>query len=620
MYPCPTEDCTFKAIRKDNLRQHRIQVHGQMPQTQLTDLVTPKQIDDSKHEDGSYGASASALPDISEDGGHSWESKIFLQAATTGDLPVIKALLADSIDVNLRAGDGSSALHCAARAGHTAAVDLLLQRGSDVNATNSKQRSPLHEALLGQSLETAKLLLRNGACLDVSDISKKCLAWSGDADIVKICLDHLSNKGPRNFMYDTLIAASRDGQDNTVKALLPLFGRPSSPGGIERPFAFTAWENYQYSRTFDPTQSRPRSKLTRFTPLHVSAAKGHWQIVQMLVDYGADINQSFNKVNALHLASARGHVETVRYMLSLPGMLVMCKRAGYGPTPLHSAAVIGRADIVKLFLSRPDIDINSTTWKGRTPLHEAVSSGHLRVVELLLQHPHINVRLEELCGHTPLRLAAFRNHLEIADLLLNHEDMKATSKAKSHVLRQEPIDQAEIMKRILAHEDFHNVNVAERFMDDCKGCLLTGTIHSGHYACVQLILNHPDIDVNLRSGYYDDTPLLVASEVGNIDIVKLLLQHKDIDVNKHNLLGKTALQTAGKKGHADIVDLLRKHSAIDHDATTTPPDSPGANNANHLSVPQPHVEELSDHGLESKPYSFLDEYMEDLNGSGAMSE
>jgi ankyrin repeat protein len=103
-------------------------------------------------------------------------------------------------------------------------------------------------------------------------------------------------------------------------------------------------------------------------------------------------------------------------------------------------------------------------------------------------------------------------------------------------------------------------------------------------------------------------------------MVKLLLQHKDIDVNKQNLWGKTALQTAGKKGHADIVDLLRKHGATDHDATTTSPGSPGANNANHLSVPQPHVEELSDHGLESRPYSFLDEYMEDLNGSGAMSE
>jgi ankyrin repeat protein len=623
MYICPMEDCTFKATRKDNLRQHCIQVHKELPQTKLTALALLKPSDGSKYEDGAPGASASASQDISEDVGYSWESKIFLQAATTGDLAVIKASLTDSIDVNLRAGDGSSALHCAARAGHTAVIDLLLQGGSDINATNSKQRSPLHEALLGQSLETTKLLLRNGAYLDASDVSERCLAWSGDANIVRICLDHLSDKAPKDLMYNTLIAASRDGQDNTVKALLPLFGRSSTGSGdIERPFAFGAWENYQYSRTFEPTQSRPLSKLTRFTPLHVAAAKGHWQIVQILVDYGADINQSFKKVTALHLASARGHVETVRYILSLPGILLMCTHAGEGSTPLHSAAVIGRADIVKLLLSHADIDINinSTTRKRRTPLHEAVSSGHLRVVELLLQHERTNAKLKEFYGHTPLRLAAFGMHLEIANLLLNHEDMKATSKAKSQVLPQEPIDQAEIMKRILTHEDFHNVNEAERYLEDSKGCLLTGAIHNGYYACVQLILNHPDIDVNLRSGYFNETPLLVASEIGNIEIVKLLLQHKDIDINIQSWKRKTALQAAGKKGHADIVDLLRKHGAIDHDATTTPPGSSGADNANHSSVPQPHVEELSDHGLESRPYSFLDEYMEDLNGSGAMSE
>jgi ankyrin repeat protein len=220
-----------------------------------------------------------------------------------------------------------------------------------------------------------------------------------------------------------------------------------------------------------------------------------------------------------------------------------------------------------------------------------------------------------------------------------------------------PVNPLEILKRLLAHQDFRDVNVAVGYGGFAakKETLLKAMILHGHDDCVQLLWNHPNIDVNLIDGIWDDTPLMVASTVGRIEMVKLLLQHKDIDINKESYqrvtalvyasrignieivklllqhanidinkknfwTGKTVLQMAEEKGHENVVHLLREHGAIDHDVTTTPPGSPGVDNANSHAVPEPHLEEVSDHELESQPYSFLDEYMEDLDGSEAMDE
>jgi ankyrin repeat protein len=752
-------ECGFTASRKDNLRQHCLKIHKLVPGTQLTIADDQKELETSKHMIVPEGALSPKPANRSHGDQHLWTSKLFLQAATTGNLAVVAASLDDGIDVNLRADDGSSALHCAARAGHIDVVQVLLQANSDIGVENLKRRSPLHEALLSQSLGIVKLLLRRGACLDPSSVvTKNCLAWSGHPEILKACLDHLSTKPPKHFMYSILIAASRDGQDSSVKALLPLFGGSSTgSGSMKREFNFVDWEHYRYSQVPGVTQVVPSHRLTRFTPLQVAAAKGHLCIIQTLVNHGADISQGFKGITALHMASQYGHVEVVRYLISLPEVKVNCERDGDGDTPLHRAAAYGKVDVLKLLLNHPDVDVNSSTSMKRTPLHEASSSGYLQVVELLLKHPDVDVNsptsmkrtplheasssgylqvvelllkhpdvdvnsptsmkrtplleasssghlqvvelllshpdidmkpltdngetplhaasssgylrvvelllqdqrtnaiLKDSTGHTPLQYAACGGHLRTVEALLNHEHVEAAPK-KAQIIQGGSVNPLQVLKRLLAHQDFRDidVNVTVKVGYHEIGSLLKAMIREGHGDCVQLLLNHPNIDVNLTDGVWDDPPLIVASRTGNIEMVNLLLQHKDIDVNKEScqegtplltasLTGDieivklllqhkdidinketgwdlTALQTARTIGHANVVHLLLEHGATDHDVSTTPLGSPGVENANSHAVPEPHLEEVSDNELEIQPYSFLDECMEDLDGSEALDE
>lgn len=89
------------------------------------------------------------------------------------------------------------------------------------------------------------------------------------------------------------------------------------------------------------------------TPLHTAAGKGEYDIVQQLIEEGADINQR---------ADAGG--------IS-------------GATPLHVAAANGRTEVVKLLIvKRADIDAVSSN--KATPLYFAIAKGHPEVVKLLI--------------------------------------------------------------------------------------------------------------------------------------------------------------------------------------------------------------------------------------------
>ena len=53
------------------------------------------------------------------------------------------------------------------------------------------------------------------------------------------------------------------------------------------------------------------------TPLHLAAARGHLEVVRMLVEAGAKKDQQTKDdgSTALHFASARGHLHVVRFLV-----------------------------------------------------------------------------------------------------------------------------------------------------------------------------------------------------------------------------------------------------------------------------------------------------------------
>ncbi|XP_032114093.1 ankyrin repeat domain-containing protein 16 isoform X3 [Sapajus apella] len=86
------------------------------------------------------------------------------RAAVTGQDEAIRFLVSElGIDVDVRATSTHlTALHYAAKEGHTSTIQTLLSFGADINSKDEKNRSALHLACAGQHLACAKFLLQSG--------------------------------------------------------------------------------------------------------------------------------------------------------------------------------------------------------------------------------------------------------------------------------------------------------------------------------------------------------------------------------------------------------------------------------------------------------------------------
>jgi len=131
-----------------------------------------------------------------------------------------------------------------------------------------------------------------------------------------------------------------------------------------------------------------------YTPLHWAAVQAHWDVLEVLVESGADVNAvGWDGGTPLHLASHHDRPDMIRLLLDEGADLTI--RNQWGRTPLHVAARRNCDLVAALLLSR-GADPNATTKEGWTPLHVAQMAGHPRVRDLLLTHGAAPDRMDEM--------------------------------------------------------------------------------------------------------------------------------------------------------------------------------------------------------------------------------
>lgn len=81
------------------------------------------------------------------------------------------------------------------------------------------------------------------------------------------------------------------------------------------------------------------------------------------------------------------------------------------------------------------------------------------------------------------------------------------------------------------------------------------------YKCIELLLSQPDIDVNKLSEWKDgmETALMRAVRRGDLSSVKYILQHPNVDVNIKNSKGRTALDLAKERNYQKIPAMIKSY-------------------------------------------------------------
>ncbi|KAH9298698.1 hypothetical protein KI387_030380, partial [Taxus chinensis] len=154
--------------------------------------------------------------------------------------------------------------------------------------------------------------------------------------------------------------------------------------------------------------------------LHVAAAAGNLRLVRIL----AGIEPSLTGVNGgdeegwtpLHSAVSSGRDDVVEALLQAGADVSIANNGGR--TALHYAASKGRLKIAQVLISH-GAKINQKDKFGCTPLHRAASAGHPELCEMLIEEG-ADVDATDKTGQTPLMHAVICNDKQVALLLVRN--------------------------------------------------------------------------------------------------------------------------------------------------------------------------------------------------------
>ncbi|XP_017884072.1 uncharacterized protein LOC108627375 [Ceratina calcarata] len=148
-----------------------------------------------------------------------------------------------------------------------------------------------------------------------------------------------------------------------------------------------------------------------FTPMHEAALNDDLEIMKLLMDKGARIE---NQYKLLCIAAKMASIEFVELLV----VMDVNGRDTDGSTAIHSCVLRHpiNYEILKLLIVN-GANINARNNYRRTALHEAVRAKDVNVVKLLLDY-NADVNCEDVDGTTPLYTSTVSGAVEICKLLV----------------------------------------------------------------------------------------------------------------------------------------------------------------------------------------------------------
>ena len=440
---------------------------------------------------------------------------------------------------------------------HDEIIQLLSERGAQVDDDDRFEDEMLDEpALITASMNgnsnVVKLLLEHGA--------KKHLGWALTEAILKEhdeIIQLLSERGAQvdnddrldYFMLDEppLVTASISGNTNIVKLLLE-HGAKKHLGwalteAIKHKHIEVTKVLLEHGVSVDEISDDDRTPLIEVkenlqTALILACQKGNTDVIQLLLNNGAQVNAEISERFAIVEASKNGHTEAIKLLL---------KHGAKLQTALIEASRNGHAEVVKLLLEK-GARVNVQDSNGRSALITASENSHIAVVRILFEHNAL-VNWQDNDGQSALMLACQNGHIQIIKMLLGHDARinLQDNGGLSALMKASYSGHTQIAQLLIQNGAFVN-------QQSSKGSsALYCASSSGHTEVVKLLLQHDS-----NSSLYDNngrSALIIASRNGHYEVVRLLLKHGD-QVDQQDNDGVTALMLASQEGHTKLVELL----------------------------------------------------------------
>ncbi|KAK8839044.1 hypothetical protein M9Y10_032510 [Tritrichomonas musculus] len=497
------------------------------------DLIQPKEINSDTFftlckKDYFYLANAVLLSDKnvinlrskseSENPNPSEKTPLYI-ACKKGNFEIVQLLVEnEAIDVNMKSIKKMSSekreltpLYAAIKSGNMKIVQLLLDhKNIDINMKSifgKSQLTPLYSAIESNYIDIVRLLIERK---DI-DINIKSLEFEVDYD--EYTTEYYKEITP-------LYTAIELKKFEIVKLLLE-----------NKNIYINAPVNIRIERQRDFDEERLETSIKEETALYKAVSDHSNEIVKLLL--------SQEKINVNASLKMTENNELV------------CEK-----TVLQRAVDDKNHEIAKLLLNNKSIDVNAKLMDPPTKPEKDIWDQHEIENIKVSNKEHFDeagysaISTRHIDEKTLLSIAVDNDDVEMVSILLGNENIdinaKSTMKHYKHFINDKGEEEEE-----KKHEMFTPLYFA---------------VEKENVQIVQLLVNHKNIDVNLKSTFYlwtckkeektidkEETALHNAVSKGNLDIIKLLLGNKSIDINIVDKQGKKPIELSNKK---EVISLF----------------------------------------------------------------
>ncbi|KAK1837982.1 ankyrin repeat protein, partial [Colletotrichum chrysophilum] len=178
--------------------------------------------------------------------------------------------------------------------------------------------------------------------------------------------------------------------------------------------------NFNILKLMLDTRSRETTAvITRDTCL-AAAACGDLESLRVLSDHLLPdlVDPMWESIGIFYRSAEDGDVNRIKHLLSIN--IPPDTKDTFGRTPLWVAADYGQEEVVRLLVSRPEVDVNSLSVSGQSPLFWPSAEGYENVVSLLL-FAGAKPDLVDCGGETAISMARRNGHERVVSLLLNSQ-------------------------------------------------------------------------------------------------------------------------------------------------------------------------------------------------------
>ena len=487
------------------------------------------------------------------------------QAQTANDSEEIKDIKKMNCTKKTYVGGVVMPLHCACINPNTAILEHMLNVSQEYQACDDQMRKPVHYAACSSSPANLKKLVEKNVDTRDTDMHKNsplnyaCQAGRPE-NVEYLCEDGRSIIGAKNKEgYGAVHFAARYNNLDCLKILIEKgqADKNQTGPGSQTPMHLAAAYNSIEVADWLCENGGNVTKKDKFgrTALVLSVMNGNYKITNLLLKRGAPYNLPDKSKNyPMHYAAAYGQQDILEILMEAgadPNVM-----NSWNINPITVGVLKGHLGWVKKVLSYPAVNVNCKDDNGKTLLMNSLASlseDTQPFIQILLEDKGADSNLQDLEGHTVLH---HQSKIDINSLVSNEQvqSQKEQGQEDPYKIEYEKCKALYLQTLKLIRANGGDINKQSHSGES----MLLLCLRNNNKVCLEWQLKDDELDLTLKTKSDDNLQHCLSGMVDDEEfyrIVKVIIEKFEESMEQNEL--KQMINEVNYEGLRPLHELVR---------------------------------------------------------------